>query len=180
MTGELHLIMGCMFSGKSTELIKIIRKYQLLKKTILPINHVIDTRYGNNKIITHNKTEIPCMQLDKLLPLLTQDIFRMSDVIVIEEAHFFEDLYPFVLYSINDLNKKVYVAGLNGDYKQEPIGDINKLIPHSDTITKLSALCTVCNDGTPAHFTKRIITDNTQILVGSTDSYIPVCRKHIN
>ena len=98
----------------------------MLKKVILPINHVIDTRYGSNKIITHNKTEMSCLQLDKLMPLLTTHSYTLSEIIIIEEGHFFEDLYSFVLHSVNKMNKMVYVAGLNGDYKQESIGDINK------------------------------------------------------
>ena len=178
MIGELHLILGCMFSGKSSELIKIRSKYKILGKSLLAINHTIDTRYGSNKIITHDKKEIQCTQISTLMSIVSTDNYIYSDVILIEEAHFFEDLYDFTQYSVNKMNKIVYIAGLNGDYKQHLIGDIYKLIPMCDTLVKLSALCVICKDGTPAHFTKRIDGKESQIVVGSTDSYIPVCRRH--
>ena len=176
-TGEIHLIIGCMFSGKSTELLKVIKRFKLLNLRILAINHVFDKRYGTNKIISHDKNEESCIQIDKLNSIVDTDSYKESDVIVIEEAHFFEDLYDFVMLSCSK-NKKIYVAGLSGDYKLEPIGEILRLIPCCDTVKKLSALCLKCNDGTDAYFSKRIDKNNSQILVGS-DEYIPVCRKHL-
>jgi len=175
-TGEIHLIIGFMFSGKSTELMKIINRFKLLNRKILAINHIFDKRYGSDKIISHDRNEEACVQIEKLKPLLDNLEYKEADIIVIEEGHFFEDLYEFVMYSCG-MNKKVYVAGLSGDYKLEPIGDILKLIPCCDTVTKLSALCLKCNDGTNAYFSKRIKLNNDQILVGSKE-YIPVCRKH--
>ena len=149
----------------------------------MAINHTIDKRYGINKIISHDKNETECIQIDKLLPIIQfkndfKITFHKSDVIIIEEAHFFDDLYDFVKESVEKYNKQVYVAGLNGDFERKPIGQINRLIPLCDTVQKLDALCSVCKDGTPAIFTKRIVDDNKQILVGSNDMYIPVCRKH--
>ena len=183
MSGALHLITGCMYSGKSSEILKIIRRYKILGKKIMAINHSIDNRYGTNKIISHDRAETECIQVNKLLPIIQfKNDFKIkyhsSDIIIIEEAHFFEDLYKFVIESVDKYNKTVYVAGLNGDYERKPIGQINNLIPLCDTIQKLDALCTICKDGTPAIFTKRIVDDDTQILVGSQDMYIPVCRKH--
>jgi len=183
--GALHLIMGCMYSGKSTEILKIIRRNKILDKKIMAINHTIDNRYGTNKIISHDKSETECIQISALLPIIQfkndyKIKFHKADIIIIEEAHFFEDLYDFVIQSVDTYNKTVYVVGLNGDFEKKPIGQINKLIPHCDTIQKLDALCTMCKDGTFAIFTKRIIDDENQILVGSRDMYIPVCRKHYN
>ena len=165
-----------MFSGKSTELLKIIKKYTLLQKNILAINHIFDKRYGCNKIISHDKKETNCKQIELLEPEITTDEYKNADIIAIEEGHFFEDLVPFVTKSLND-NKKIYVAGLSGDYQMKPIGTILELIPMCNTVTKLSALCLQCNDGTPAHFSKRISKNSNQIFVGSNE-YIPVCRKH--
>jgi len=165
-----------MFSGKSTELIQVINRFKLLKRRILAINHVFDKRYGINKIISHDRTEESCIQIDKLNSIVDTVEYTESDIIVIEEAHFFEDLYDFVMLSCSK-NKKIYVAGLSGDYKLDPIGEILRLIPCCDTVKKLSALCLKCNDGTAAYFSKRIDKNNSQILVGS-DEYIPVCRHH--
>ena len=88
-------------------------------------------------------------------------------------------MYSFVTESLITDQKTIIVAGLDGDYKQEPFGDILKLIPHAERVKKLSALCLKCNDGTPASFTKRIISSKLQTLVGSSESYIAVCRKHL-
>lgn len=183
MTGALHLIIGCMYSGKSSELLKIIRRYNILEKKIMAINHSIDNRYGTNKIISHDRAAADCIQVNKLLPIIQYKndykiMYHNADIIIIEEAHFFEDLFDFVKESVDTYKKTVYVAGLNGDYEKKPIGQINDLIPLCDTVQKLDALCTICKDGTSAIFTKRIVDNDNQFLVGSNDMYIPVCRKH--
>jgi thymidine kinase len=175
--GEIHIIFGPMFSGKSSELLKIIKKYDILGKKQFVINNKLDIRYGENKIISHDKKEYECHGCSELLALFTNPKFIESEIIIIDEAHFFGDLEEFVKKSCDTYHKIIYVAGLNGDYKREPIGHINNLCTHVDTITKLNALCIVCRDGTPAIFSKRIVNDDTKILVGS-DEYIAVCRKH--
>jgi thymidine kinase len=93
--------------------------------------------------------------------------------IFINEAQFFPDLYEFVVELLRR-NKKIFVYGLDGDYKQQPIGDILRLIPLADSYTKLTAICDDC--GGAAIFSHRIVEDDTQILVGQKESYIPLCR----
>ena len=178
--GRIDIITGCMFSGKSTELIKIINKYKILNKEIIAINHSKDDRYGKNSIITHNKLKVECISIDSLMKIKTNKEYGYDrcDVIVIEEAQFFEDLYNFVIDAADKDHKIVIVAGLDGDSNREIFGDILRLIPLCDTITKLSALCVVCQDGTPANFSKRIVDIKGQELIGSNKEYIPVCRKH--
>tara|TARA_B100001093_G_C26163890_1_gene732731 strand:- start:30 stop:569 length:540 start_codon:yes stop_codon:yes gene_type:complete len=175
---ELHIIFGCMYSGKSSELLKIINTYKLLDKSVLCINHSLDTRYGTNKIISHDRKEEYCFQVDNLTHVETLDIYKKSEILVIEEGHFFKDLVSFVKNSLSK-NKKIYVAGLNGDYQQKSIGSINDLIPICDSVKKLDALCLICKNGTKAIFTKRITDSRDQFIVGSTETYIPVCRKHL-
>ena len=77
-------------------------------------------------------------------------------------------------------NKILYVAGLDGDFKRDEFGQMCKLVPHAEEIKKLKALCSICSDGTEANFTKRIVNDKNVELIGSKESYIPVCRKHFN
>ena len=178
MCGSIKIIIGSMFSGKSTEIIRLINRYKTLKKNILAINHSSDIRYGENKIISHNKESHDCLSVTQLKPLLQDTRFNECDVIFIEEAQFFSDLFDFVTQSADFHNKIVVVAGLDGTYKREPFGDVLRLIPHAESVIKLHALCLKCNDGTTASFTKRIINDESDILVGSTESYIAVCRKH--
>jgi thymidine kinase len=175
--GEIHIIFGPMFSGKSSELLKIINKYDILGKTQLVINNKLDIRYGENKIISHDKKEYNCLGCSELMPVIIKPEFIDSEIIIIDEAHFFGDLEKFVKKSCDIYHKIIYVAGLNGDYKREQIGQINNLCTNADTITKLNALCIECKDGTPGIFSKRIVNNDNTILVGS-DEYIAVCRKH--
>jgi len=90
--GEIHIIWGCMFSGKSSELLKIIKKYDILGKKQFVINNKLDIRYGENKIISHDKKEYECHGCSELLPLFTNPKFIESEIIIIDEAHFFGDL----------------------------------------------------------------------------------------
>ena len=184
MRGYIHIIIGCMYSGKSTELQRILHRLDVINSSYLVLNHMIDKRYDEEGgIITHNKTKVPCLSTHTLMPILEHEQFLDYKTILIEEAQFYPDLFEFVTTCADVHKKHVILVGLSGDYKREPFGDICRLIPHAEKITKLDALCVICNDGTTAHFTKKIFNKNTtndQIDVGSTGKYIAVCRKHYN
>ena len=175
---KIEIILGPMFSGKSTELLRRTRRYEAIGRKIMYINHSLDTRYGDNKISTHDKVENDAIMTPMLMHVLKTDPFNECDIIAINEAQFFTDLLDFCVLCMNDFGKHIIVAGLDGDYKREPFGDILKLIPlaESDDITKLSAYCKVCAE--KASFTKRVTTNTSQIVIGCEDCYIPVCRKH--
>ena len=177
--GSINIIIGCMFSGKSTETIRLIRRYKTMgNKNILVINHALDTRYGESVISSHDKVQLKCLSLQNLSDIKEDEEYRISDVIFIEEGQFFKDLFDFVTHAADVDKKTVYVTGLDGDYKREMFGDICRLIPHAENITKLKALCAICKDGTLANFTKRIVDDTKQELIGTDDMYIPTCREH--
>tara|TARA_B100000795_G_C22606753_1_gene363439 strand:- start:140 stop:697 length:558 start_codon:yes stop_codon:yes gene_type:complete len=177
--GSINLIIGCMFSGKSTETIRLIRRYKTMNnKNILVINHKLDTRYGESVISSHDKVQYKCISLENLNDVKENNEYNKADVIFIEEGQFFKDLYEFVTNAADYENKTIYVTGLDGDYKRNVFGDICKLIPHAENVTKLKALCSICKDGTFANFTKRIIKDDKLELIGNNDIYIPTCRLH--
>lgn len=179
--GKINLILGCMFSGKSSEIIRLIKRYRQIEKyNLLLINNSKDNRYGESVISSHDKIQIKCHSIENLMDMQEKEIYKNSNVIFIEEGQFFKDLLEFTLNAADKDNKIVYVAGLDGDYKRQEFGQMCKLVPHAEEITKLKALCNKCGDGTEANFTKRIVNDNNQELVGSKESYIPVCRKHFN
>lgn len=178
-SGSINLIIGCMFSGKSTETIRLIRRYQNIKgKKILVINHEIDNRYGESVISSHDKVQIKCISLKNLFDIKRKQEYKNADVIFVEEGQFFKDLFDFVTQAADQDKKNVFVTGLDGDYKRDVFGDICRLIPHAENVTKLKALCVKCEDGTLATFTKRIINNDKVELVGNDDIYIPVCRFH--
>jgi thymidine kinase len=177
MNSGLEIITGCMFSGKSTELIKRINRHKLLDRKVLSITHASDNRYSSsNDIVTHDRMKTDAVPLTDLR---AADVLNY-DVICIEEAQFFDNLYNIVNEWVHIYNKFVIVCGLDGDFKAEPFIDILKLIPLADDIVKLHALCMDCKDGTLANFSKRINNDkkDERLLVGCNDMYKSVCRKH--
>jgi thymidine kinase len=176
--GSLSLIIGPMFSGKSTKGLEILNRYESIGKTILTITHVIDNRYGENVISNHNLVQKKCISLENLLCIIDKPEYINSEIVFIEEAQFFNDLIQFVKKAVDTDRKNVIVIGLSGDFKREKFGDILELIPIADSVEKLSAYCKVCSDGTLAHFTQKKNVDEKQTVVGSGDLYLPVCRHH--
>ena len=182
-TGYLELIIGPMYAGKSTELIRIINRYKCLKKEIIVINHTFNNRYGSNGLTTHNRQIFDkCIIVDKLndINIHHQQLLNKADVIIIEELQFFQDAYNVIIDWCDNHNKIVIAAGLDGDFLRSPFGDVLKLIPHAEKVKKLSALCKRCGDGTPAPFSKRITNSSETTLVGSDDVYEALCRKCFN
>ena len=176
--GKLELILGPMFAGKSTYVIGFIRRARVINKLVLVIKPLIDNRSELNRIVSHNKDSEECLIIDNLLNI-DETLIKKYDIIVIDEGQFFVNLKTIVLNWVEKFNKHVIISGLDGDFKRDSIGEINSLIPYADKYKKLTALCKYCNDGTPALFSHRIDKDNgTQILIGSEESYVSLCRFH--
>jgi len=173
---SLKLIIGCMFSGKSTEIIKINNRLNYIQENFIIIKPSIDNRYSIDKIYTHDHIEKNCIVKKDLLSLLETTKYKLANYIIIEEGQFFNDLEPFILKSVDDDKKNVIVIGLDGDSNRNNFGDIHKLIPLCDDILKLKALCSHCNNGKEAIFTKKICSNTNQICIGSKDKYIALCR----
>ncbi len=171
---SLKIIMGNMFSGKTTELVRRLKRYEVIGKRILVINSSKDTRCFEHVLRTHDNMKFDCIKTDDLNELNYQDV----DVIAIDEAQFFIGLKVFV-EKVLKRGKTVILTGLDGDYKQRKIGEIIDCIPLADKVFKLSAMCMECMDGTHGPFTKRIV-DNTETeLIGGKEMYRAVCRKHL-
>jgi thymidine kinase len=186
--GYLELTMGPMFSGKTTNLIQCY--HRLLSKDISPfvINYSEDTRYSSKNLVSHGKMEIPCVFSKTLREIWNTSThpnyinIRIAEVILINEAQFFTDVFDVVLDMVDNHNKRVYLYGLDGDYERNPFvtktaffkGGWLDLIPYSDKITKLSAKCKLCSRF--AIFSHRLTGEIRQIVIGS-DNYIPLCRK---
>lgn len=179
---SINLITGCMFSGKTSMLINVAKMNQLLNKTVIIINYENDTRYSENtKVMTHSGMSfncVPCAK-DLLFMLKEEPNIRNADIICINEGQFFNNIVDFCTTLCN-LGKEVHICGLDGDYLRRPFGEILNLIPICDTYVKLHALCMSCKNGTQASFTKKITNSDNLIEIGSTDIYIPVCRKCYN
>jgi thymidine kinase len=171
----LEIILGCMYSGKSSKLINIYKQCKFCNINVLVINHSLDTRYDDKMLSTHDKQMIPCVQATRIADTKWNEMGSSVSTILINEAQFFDDLYDEVLAMLKE-KKHVYICGLDGDFERNKFGQTLDLIPHCDKVTKLTSLCGICKNGTSALFSLRITEDKTQTLVG-TDNYIPVCRE---
>ena len=172
----LELFIGPMFSGKTSRLVDIYKQCQFCNIPVAVINHSIDTRYHDTMLSTHDKVMIPCIKTNCITDIL--DILTNSQVIIINEGQFFDDLYTTVV-SLLSKGKQIYIGGLDGDFERKKFGQILDLIPMCDKITKLTSLCSICKNGTPGIFSKRLTPETEQTIVGS-DIYIPVCRTCYN
>ena len=185
-TGYLEIILGSMYSGKTSRLVEIYKQCTFCNISVCVINHSIDNRYDAELLSTHDQIKIPCIKTNKLFDVWSDyidmetnvglDKFKVSStsVILINEGQFFPDLEEFVKKILLN-GKKVYVCGLDGDFERKKFGQILDLIPLCDKVTKLTSLCSMCKNGTLGIFSKRITSEQIQTVVGF-DNYIPVCR----
>jgi thymidine kinase len=179
--GYLELILGSMFSGKTTQLIQYHKNYQYIGRRVAVINYMEDKRYHDSLLSTHDQLMIPCTLVKELRHLWSnpENPFyrevREAHVILINEGQFFCDLKEVVLEMVEDHKKIVYIAGLDGDFKRNMFGQILSLIPHCDKVVKLQSLCSLCKSGKKGIFSRRISSETSQVVIGSSN-YIPVCR----
>ncbi len=181
-SGYLELIWGPMFCGKTSSLLHKLSLHKMCGKRVLYINSTIDTRTEGG-FSTHNPLIKDSLDIDQIKTSKLFDIMERAegyDVIGIDESQFFEDLVPNVKAMVISLKKIVYVGGLTGDSNMSLFGNMFRLIPMANKVTTLSAICEGCSKRgamREANFTKRIVSDSHNILVGGHDSYIPVCRE---
>ena len=177
---SLEVVIGPMFSGKSSYALSYVRRQRAIGKTVLVIKPNIDNRYSNEPVVvTHNNEKIPCMMWNVKDPLCgISDI--NYDCFVVEEAQFFNHLHHFCSHLLLNKHKHVLVVGLDGCAQQKKFGEILDVIPISTSVTKLAALCCECKDGTPAPYTKKLEEPgDIQVDVGGAEKYVAVCLRHL-
>ncbi|KAJ9146712.1 hypothetical protein P3X46_028944 [Hevea brasiliensis] len=178
-SGEIHVIVGPMFAGKTTTLLRRIQSESGNGRNVAVIKSNRDTRYGLDSIVTHDGVKLPCVALPNLSSFRQKfgtDAYEQLDVIGIDEAQFFEDLYDFCREAADHDGKTLIVAGLDGDYLRRSFGSVLDIIPLADSVTKLTARCELC--GKRAIFTLRKTQETRIELIGGADVYMPVCRQH--
>ncbi|CAK7323278.1 unnamed protein product [Dovyalis caffra] len=178
-SGEIHVIVGPMFAGKTTTLLHRVQAEISDGRSIAIIKSNKDNRYGLDSVVTHDGVKLPCCALSNLSSFRQKfghDAYDKLDVIGIDEAQFFEDLYDFCREVADRDGKTVIVAGLDGDYLRRSFGSVLDIIPLADSVTKLSARCEIC--GKRAFFTLRKTEETQTELIGGADVYMPVCRQH--
>jgi thymidine kinase len=177
--GYLELILGSMFSGKTSYLLEVYKKCVFCNIPVAVINYAADNRYTTESMLsTHDKQMIPCILASTISEAVKNhaDTINQAETILINEGQFFPDIEEQVKQLVEGSNKRVYICGLDGDFERKPIGNLLQLVPFSDHIVKLKSLCSLCRDGTPGVFSFRITNEKSQVVIGSSN-YIPLCRE---
>lgn len=177
--GFLEVVCGSMFSGKSEELIRRLKRAKIAKKNIIVFKHSFDNRTSTEHVASHNGNTIKAIPVEQA-QLIAEKTPNNSDIVGIDEAQFFSHALIEVILDLVDAGKKVIIAGLNLDHRGVPFGPMPTLIAMADRVTKLSAICIVCGD--EAFFSQRIVNgspakyDDPIIQVGAEESYQARCR----
>jgi thymidine kinase len=172
-TGWIEVITGCMFSGKTEELIRRLRRAQIAKQKVKIFKPKIDSRYSANSIVSHNEQSLPSILIEDIVEVL--DYTNDAQVIGIDEAQFFNEGIVGICNTLASRGKRVIVAGLDQDYTGKPFEPMPQLLAIAEYITKQHAICVVC--GNPADKTQRKTSDSKRVIVGAADIYEARCRK---
>ena len=188
--GYLEIIKGPMFSGKTTRILDIYKKYKFCDIQTMVINYSKDNRYSDEMLSSHDKIMIPCikaLRLNDIIPLTDSDEitnkldfkyiknFMVSKAILINEGQFFGDIVEWVTIAVEKYYKNVYVCGLNTDFMRNKFGNWLELERISDNVVMLHSFCSNCKKR-PAIFSHRLSNESEVEVIG-VDCYIPVCRK---
>ncbi len=175
--GSLEVICGCMFSGKTEELITQIRRAEIARLRFQVFKPQVDTRYADEAVASHDKSQFPATPVEKAADIL-KHLDANTEVVGIDEAQFFDlDVIQVAEHLANE-GRRVICAGLDTDWRGEPFGPMPILMAKADVIHKQYAICVVC--GMPATRTQRMVAADQQFLLGSQDSYEARCRKHFD
>ena len=173
-TGWIEVVAGCMFSGKTEELIRRLKRAQIAKLKVKVFKPRIDKRYADKEIVSHNEQSLPSIVIDDAEEIL--ELSNDAQVIGIDEAQFFKNNVVEVCEKLANNGKRVIIAGLDQDYKGIPFEPMPQLLAIAEYITKTLAICVVC--GNPANRTQRKIKSSERVVVGASDSYEARCRIH--
>ena len=172
--GWIEVIVGSMFSGKSEELIRRLRRAQIARLRVQIFKPVIDTRYGDDHIVSHSEMRIGSAAVQSSQMLLSQ-VATDTEVVGIDEGQFFDADLPLVCNTLADQGKRVIVAGLDQDYLGKPFEPMPQLLAIAEYITKTLAICMVC--GNPANHTQRLVVSEDRVLLGAQGTYEARCRR---
>jgi thymidine kinase len=173
-SGWIEVVTGSMFSGKSEELIRRLRRAQIAKRKVQIFKPRIDDRFGEDHITSHSAMQIEAENVSSSRELL-EKVRPDTEVVGIDEGQFFDAELPAVCTSLADQGKRVIVAGLDQDYLGKPFEPMPQLLAIAEYITKTLAICMVC--GAPANHTQRLVASNERVLVGASGTYEARCRQ---
>ena len=172
--GWIEVIVGSMFSGKSEELIRGLRRAQIARQQVQIFKPALDTRYADDHIVSHSEMRIPSLAVKSARELVETVAFD-TEVVGIDEGQFFDAELPVVCNALADQGMRVIVAGLDKDYLGKPFEPMPQLLAIAEYITKTLAICMVC--GNPANHTQRLVASEDRVLLGAQGTYEARCRR---
>lgn len=179
--GRVEVICGSMFSGKTEELLRRLRRAQIARQKVQVFKPALDTRYGAGKVTSHNGVGFEALRVERPAQIL-EALQPDTTVVAVDEVQFFGDAIRHVCQALAERGVRVIVTGLDVDFRGEPFGSVPLLMAQAERVDKLHAICVVC--GAPASRSQRLINgkpaayDDPVILVGATEVYEARCRSH--
>lgn len=170
--GWIEVICGSMFSGKTEELIRLLRRASIARQKVSIFKPKIDKRFSEDHIVSHSELSIPSQVVKEAKEILENAL--ESQVVGIDEAQFFDNDLVEICQKLANMGKRVIVAGLDTDYRGVPFDPMPQLMAIAEYVTKTHAICVIC--GNPANFTQRTIKDEERVIVGAKDIYEARCR----
>ena len=170
--GWIEVICGSMFSGKTEELIRRLRRAEFANQQLILFKPKIDNRYSKNNVVSHSGNEFEAVLIENSSEILGHIDQHM--VVAIDEAQFFDDGIVGVCESLSAKGIRVVLAGLDMDYTGKPFGPMPSLLAVAEYVTKVHAICVSC--GNLAQFSNRTVSETSQVLVGAVEKYRPLCR----
>ncbi|HYV93656.1 MAG TPA: thymidine kinase [Chitinophagales bacterium] len=174
--GWIEVISGCMFSGKTEELIRRLKRAKIANQKVEIFKPATDVRYHDSNIVSHDENYIPSTPVEQSEQILL--LAEQNEVVGIDEAQFFDLELPRVCDALAAKGTRVIVAGLDMDFSGKPFGPMSELLARAEYATKLHAICTVC--GNPASFSFRKSGEKSVVLLGERNAYEPRCRGCFN
>tara|TARA_B100001287_G_scaffold22514_1_gene16471 strand:- start:219 stop:794 length:576 start_codon:yes stop_codon:yes gene_type:complete len=174
--GWIEVICGSMFSGKTEELIRRLRRAEFANQDLILFKPKIDNRYSKKNVVSHSGNAFEAVLVESSSEILT--FIKDHKVVAIDEAQFFDNELVSVCESLSGQGIRVILAGLDMDYTGKPFGPIPSLLSVAEYVTKVHAICVSC--GNLAQFSHRTVKDKSQVLVGAVEKYEPLCRACFN
>lgn len=171
--GWIEVITGCMFSGKSEELIRRLRRAIIARQRVQVFKPALDDRYSATEVVSHSRWRLEAERIARAEEILER-LNPRTEVVGIDEAQFFDSALVGVCNHLANLGKRVIVAGLDMDFRGQPFGPMPELLAIAEEVEKMHAICARC--GAPASYTQRLTPAQEQVLVGAADTYEARCR----
>jgi thymidine kinase len=172
--GWIEVVAGPMFSGKSEELIRLLRRAAIARQRVQVFKPALDNRYTESDVVSHSQWRLPCEVVERADEIMNR-LDPRTEVVAIDEGQFFDDTLPEVCAHLANLGKRVIVAGLDMDYSGRPFGPMPTLLSIAEEVHKIHAICASC--GAPAAYTQRLTESKEQVVVGAADVYEARCRR---